>query len=328
MQKVSYISFMIVIVLFRFVAVQAQQMPLYSDYIMNGFVINPAVAGSDGFTTVGLAARDHMLGFDNSPKTNVLSFQTRLLHQNYKIHKSNFFGNKSVSKRSGRVGIGAQLFTDNNGYMERTGGQFTYAYHINMEKSQLSFGLALTTFQFHIALEKLKFRDSEPITNTDQSFANQILAPDLSAGTYLLTSNSFLGLSIANLFQSRIKIGSESYDYRLYRHYFLMGGKRFNAESEFAFEPSFLLKGTEKMIFQADLQMRAYYMQDYYFGLLYRTGSAVGFILGAKWNRIHFCYSFDYSLNTIGKYSFGAHELNIAIKFGDSARRYRWLIRY
>ncbi len=325
MRKFSYITFIILIALLRFITLQGQQMPLYSDYIMNGFVINPAVAGSDGFTTIGLSVRDHMLGFDNSPKTNVISFQGRLLRRNYQIRNKSLF-NKTVSKRTGKVGIGAQIFTDKNGFMERTGGQVSYAYHMNIGNNQLSFGLAVSTFQFHIALDKLKFRDSETIT--DQGFANQVLVPDVSTGAYFLSANSFLGFSIANLFQSRIRIGSETYDYRLYRTYYLMGGKRFNAESEFAFEPSFLIKGTEKGIFQADMQIREYYQQDYYLGVLYRTGSAVGVILGAKWNRIHFCYAFDYSLNSIRRYSYGAHELNITIKLGDNARRYKWLIRY
>jgi len=236
----------------------SQQMPLYSDYVMNGFILNPAVAGSDGFTTIGLSARDHMVGFDNSPKTSVISFQSRLLRQKHEVKNGGLFKNRSVSKRSGRVGLGAQIFTDKNGYMERSGGQIAYAYHLNMAKGQLSFGLAASTFQFHIALEQLKFRDQANEIIVDQGFANQVLVPDVSAGTYYLTPTAFLGFSAANLFQSRIRIGSETYDYRLYRHYYLMGGKRINAESEFAFEPSFLLKGTEKLVLQADIQMRAY----------------------------------------------------------------------
>jgi type IX secretion system PorP/SprF family membrane protein len=327
MQKYSYKTIIILIALLRYTTMQAQQMPLYSDYIMNGFVLNPAVAGSDGYTTVGLSSRDHMLGFDNSPKTNVISFQSRLLRSNYQIHNSgSIFGNRGVSKRTGRVGVGAQIFTDHNGRLERTGGQFTYAYHIPMGKGQLSWGVAISTFQFHISLANKDFRDPDPMF--DQNYANHVLVPDVSAGTYYLTANSFLGFSVANLTQSRIKIGSETYDYRLYRHYYLMGGKRFKQEEEYAFEPSFLIKGTEKGVFQTDIQFRTYYQQDYYLGLLYRTGSAVGVIIGAKWNRIHFCYAFDYSLNSIQRYSYGSHELNVAIKFGDSARRYKWLIRY
>jgi hypothetical protein len=36
----------------------AQQVPLYSQYMLNGFLINPAVAGSEGYTAVNLTARE------------------------------------------------------------------------------------------------------------------------------------------------------------------------------------------------------------------------------------------------------------------------------
>jgi type IX secretion system PorP/SprF family membrane protein len=303
-----------------------QQLPLYSQYMMNGFLFNPAVAGSDGFTTVGLSSRDHWVGLDNSPKTNALSIQGRLLRSNYKINSKSLFGKRSLSKRSGRVGLGGYVFNDRNGYIERTGFQIAYAYHIYMQNKQLSFGLAASTFQFKLAMDKLKFRDSDDVLNND--FSNKMLVPDITAGTYLLTESSYFGFSVANVFQTRVKIGGSPLDYRMFRHYFLMGGWRFNQEDVFSYEPSFLIKGTEKMGFQADLQMRLYYNKDYYIGANYRTGTAIGMMVGAKFSRIYLSYAFDYTLSSIQRYSLGSHEINIALKLGDNARRYRWLIRY
>jgi hypothetical protein len=46
---------------------KAQQVPLYSQYILNGFLINPAVAGSEGYTAVNLTAREQWIGFKNAP---------------------------------------------------------------------------------------------------------------------------------------------------------------------------------------------------------------------------------------------------------------------
>jgi hypothetical protein len=39
-------------------------------------------------------------------------------------------------------------------------------------------------------------------------------------------------------------------------------------------------------------------------------------------------YSLDFTFGEIQRITYGTHELNIAWKFGDSARRYRWLDRY
>ena len=48
----------------------AQQLPRYSQYIMNEFLVNPSVAGVDGQTSIDLSARKEWLGFvPNTPET-------------------------------------------------------------------------------------------------------------------------------------------------------------------------------------------------------------------------------------------------------------------
>jgi len=53
-----------------FVALQqtshAQQLPLYSQYLYNKFLINPAVAGSDGFTSLNITAREQWVGYSGA----------------------------------------------------------------------------------------------------------------------------------------------------------------------------------------------------------------------------------------------------------------------
>jgi sRNA-binding regulator protein Hfq len=52
---------------------KAQQTPVYSQYMMNGFLLNPAVAGAEGFTAVNVTAREQWLGFQNAPSTYAVS---------------------------------------------------------------------------------------------------------------------------------------------------------------------------------------------------------------------------------------------------------------
>ena len=74
---------------FAFIAVTAmgQQVPMYSQYIMNGFLVNPSFAGSDGYTTVNLTVREQWVGMAGAPSTYAASFQTRILKNSY-ISKS------------------------------------------------------------------------------------------------------------------------------------------------------------------------------------------------------------------------------------------------
>jgi type IX secretion system PorP/SprF family membrane protein len=115
-------------------------------------------------------------------------------------------------------------------------------------------------------------------------------------------------------------------------HFYLSGGVKIpvTADEEWVIEPSFLMKSSDMFFkaFQADLTTRVYFRQDYWAGLSYRTQDALIFLLGFTYDRYYFAYAFDYALSDISKYTYGSHELSFAVKFGDNARRYRWLNRY
>ena len=70
------------------------------------------------------------------------------------------------------------------------------------------------------------------------------------------------------------------------------------------------------------------YNQSFWAGLSYRSSGAIVANLGVKYTNIYIGYAFDFTLSEIQRITYGTHELNVAWKFGDSARRYRWLDRY
>jgi type IX secretion system PorP/SprF family membrane protein len=307
--------------------VWAQQMPLYSQYVMNGYMINPAIAGSDGYTSFNLTARQQWVGFKDAPATQSFSAQTRILRKSYVI-KSRTISNRTLKPSSkGRVGLGGFIYNDRNGAVERTGLQFSYAYHIFVRETQLSFGLSAGIFQFRVREDQLTFIDQgDPIAG---SLKKVIYVPDANLGFYILNARFFAGISINQLFQSYLKLGNRTMEeYKMIRHYYVMGGYRFNMGSDFDIEPSGLFKATEKLAFQADLGGKLYYREDYWAGIMYRTSGDLIFLAGIRYKQFYFGYAFDYSLSNIRRYSYGSHEVVLALKLGDSARRYRWLQRY
>src|SRR5674536_160623 len=76
-----------IVLCFVTVASFAQTVPMYSQYIMNGFLINPSFAGRDGYTTVNLTVREQWVGMSGAPSTYAASFQTRILKNSF-ISKS------------------------------------------------------------------------------------------------------------------------------------------------------------------------------------------------------------------------------------------------
>src|ERR1035437_2381074 len=80
-KQIFFIAMMLVFALGQ--KAEAQQLPLFSQYLFNGFLINPAYAGLDGYSAVNLTAREQWVGIPNSPKTHIVSYQTRLIGHNF-----------------------------------------------------------------------------------------------------------------------------------------------------------------------------------------------------------------------------------------------------
>jgi len=311
----------------------AQQVPMYSQYIMNGFLVNPSFAGRDGYTTVNLTVREQWVGMADAPSTYAASFQTRLMKNSY-ISKTTKVKKKIVKPtRGGKVGLGGYVFNDQNGIMRRTGAQGTYAYHIPMGSTEglpnnLSFGLALTAYNYSIDTEGQIYDPDDPFIN---SYDNSVYIADFNFGTSYSTSKFYVGFAMTNLLRGAWVMGDTSGVKRNeLGHYFLTGGYRFELSSEWTLEPSAFIKSSDLFFntVQADITARFYYKNDYWAGLSYRTSDAIIFLMGIKYDKFYFAYAYDYALTDIRSQTLGTHELTLAVKFGDSARRYRWLSGY
>jgi len=318
----------IILIFTGHLSLNAQQLPLFTQYKNNGFLINPAMAGYDGYTSFNLTSRKQWIGFENAPLTYSISAQTRLLRRSYHIKNRPVRNNVLKPSTKGRVGLGGFFFNDINGLVSRTGMQLTYAYHIYMHRNQLSFGLGGQMFQYKIDDSRLTYRDiTDPIA---QSNLNTVaLIPDANFGVFFSNETYYIGFSANQLFQSVLKIGTSDLSaLKMYRHYHLMGGYKFFFESGYDIEPSVLLKTSEQFLPQADITCKLNYKNDYWFGISYRTNGSLSALFGIRANQLYIGYAYDYALSSIRKYNSGSHEVFISLKIGDNARRYRWINRY
>jgi type IX secretion system PorP/SprF family membrane protein len=315
------------------ITTQAQQVPMYSQYIMNGFLINPSLAGHDGYTAINLTVREQWVGLEGAPTTYAASFQTRVLKDSY-ISKSTSVRRKLVKPtKGGKVGMGGYVFNDNNGIMKRTGFQAAYAYHIPLNSGgedikNLSFGLALTAYQFSVNTLGLIYDPNDDVLN---SYDRSIFIPDFNFGVSLSASKYYAGFAMTNLSRGSITIADTSGTKRAeLGHYFITGGYRIPLSSEWMLEPSTLIKSSDLFFkaIQADLTLRTYFRNDYWLGVSYRTSDAIIVMAGLKVDRFYFGYAFDFILSDIRTQSIGSHEITMAVKFGESARRYRWINAY
>ena len=305
----------------------SQQVPLYSQYMLNGFLLNPAAAGSEGYTAVNLTAREQWIGLKNGPGTYALSFQTRILKKSYISRGASVKKRKRRGSRSGNVGVGGYLFSDRNGAIERIGIKGTYAYHLIFSRSQLSFGLSFVGYQFRLNEDLINLLD--PGDDLWLGARKSVFIPDADAGIYYSARNYWAGLSVDHMFESILKLGDSGYDrYVMERNYYLMGGYDFEIRRDIILTPSTLVKFAENGKLQADISGKLFFQQTYWGGLTYRTGHAIIVMAGVSIDKLIFGYAFDIGLNSIMKHSYGTHEFTFIAKFGDNARRYRWLNRF
>jgi len=307
----------------------AQQVPMYSQYIMNGFLVNPSIAGRDGYTTLNLTVREQWVGMEGAPTTYAASFQTRVLRNSY-ITKSTEVRKKIVKPtRGSRVGIGGYIFSDYNGIMRRSGGQLAYAYHIMRNTggvpSSLSFGLAFTAYQYAIDTKGAIYNQNDPLLMT---YDRSVFIPDFNFGVSYATNKFYVGFSMTNMLRGALMLAdTSSVNRNELGHYFLTGGVKIPLAANWKLEPSAFIKSSDMFFtaIQADVTARVYYMEDYWVGLSYRTSNALIAMVGVKYDRFYFAYAFDFAMNDIRTQTMGSHELTLAVKFGENARRYRWI---
>lgn len=311
-------------------------MPLYTQYMMNGFLINPAAAGSEGFTSFNLTAREQWIGFPGSPRTFSFSGQTRLPAGMFNKKP----GRRSSSKAS-NAGLGGTLYNDHNGLVDRTGVDLAYSYHIKVgRESQISMGLTLTGYQFKV---NQALMDENSVITGDPLLSNQDnlqrFIADANFGVWYTSTSIYGGISATNLFQTyRIFARDNQAEFKQNRNFFVIGGYRHEFNRDWSMEPSVLVKVVDSGSTQADVGMRFYYREDYWAGVSYRTGakedmmtampSALCLMVGFKLDKVYVGYSFDYTLSELQSFSFGSHEFMLAIKFGSSYKSTRWLNRY
>ena len=319
---------------FIFGATFAQTEPMYSQYIMNGFLINPSFAGRDGYTTVNLTVREQWVGMSGAPSTYAASFQTRILKNSF-ISKSTAVRKKIIKPtKGGKVGLGGYIFNDNNGIMRRTGILLAYSYHIPMGRTggipnDLSFGLALKAYQFNVNM------DGAILDNPNDALLNSYdrtkYFPDFNFGASFTTSKYYAGFAMTNILRGSLVFADTSRTRgNELGGFYLTGGYKFPLAADWILEPSAFIKASDMLLtsIQMDLTARVYYKEDYWAGLSYRTNDAIIAMMGLKYDRFYFAYAFDFTLTDIRRQSFGTHELSVAVKFGESARRYRWINAY
>lgn len=278
----------------------AQQAPMYTHYMYNTLVVNPAYAGSRDALTVTALQRMQWIDFKGAPLTNTITLHMPL--------------------RNKHIGLGLSLTNDKIGPSNNTSVYLDYAYMMKLtEYSKLSLGLSVGANLIQTDLMSLELDNPD-----DPAFNENVknhLTPDVGFGIYYSRERFYAGLSVPNLFQNSFSVVDQNNQStvigREQRHYFFITGAMLKMTEDLAFKPTALVKMTKGAPIQADLTGSFVIMNRLLIGAMFRTGDAVGGLVGLDiTDQLHVGYSYDwsYGLQT-GLYNKGSHELVLRYDF-------------
>jgi type IX secretion system PorP/SprF family membrane protein len=269
----------------------AQQNPLFTQYMFNGLVINPAYTGSHEGMTATVAARSQWTGIKGAPQTQVAS-----LHSPLKLSRS---------------AAGAMLVHDQVSVIHQYMAYGTYAYRIPVSRhGKLALGAqaGFTYYQANLADLNIITQNGQP----DPIFAQteSRLLPNLGIGAYFYSRKSYIGLSLPTIVNNRWNNETEYTQARQKRHYFLSAGHVFTLSRNLKFKPNVLLKWVEGGAFQYDINANMLIHEMLWIGASYRMDDSIDGLLEMHVsNQFSLGYSYGHPISELSSLQRGTHEV-------------------
>jgi len=273
--------------------------PVYSQYLHNGLLINPAYAGTREALSLFLSTRLQWMGIDGAPVFHTASMHTLL--------KNNKVG----------LGISGQLFR--YGFSRATSVYTDYAYHIMIGRNRLSMGMRAgfdMSNTDYTGIVLINPNDPVFISNDKPYFL-----PNVGSGIYFSGKHFFIGAAVPS-FLSYLKSSSGEVSFDTFTDFNVVAtaGALISFSPAFRFKPSvyvnYPVKKTEGLRF--DLNGNFIFFDLLWLGASWRTYEevVVGIVQFQISPQIMFGYSYDYPAGKMSTYSKGSHEVIFRYEFG------------
>ncbi|NOY35949.1 MAG: type IX secretion system membrane protein PorP/SprF [Chlorobi bacterium] len=277
----------------------------YSQYMVNGLVINPAYAGSRDGLSLSAHYAKVWTGIAGMPEQEILSAHFPL--KNDKLAFGMIIGNRTA-------GSTHSMF-----------GSLDYTFRIHLKKSILGLGLRAGIDYKDENFNQLYFDPNMP---QDPVFINNTLTePNAGFGIYYYSKRFFTGFSIPRMITYKFS-DTTSYSYGptlqpQYAHYMFSAGALIGEIDGFKWRPSFLAQylGTVSD-YRLDINSMFIFLKDrVWLGASYRMGgntvaSQVVGIIELKMNdQFMLGYSYDYTMGQFSSVLNATHEVYLRYDF-------------
>jgi type IX secretion system PorP/SprF family membrane protein len=339
MKKTTTILFCLLL----FTSAFAQQKPHYTQYILNNYILNPALSGIENYTDLKISGRDQWSGLNGAPQTFYLSIHAPIGKQDYKTTATSYSvpgenprGNQywqNYEASAPHHGVGLSIVNDKTGNISRFNANVSYAYHLGLSPTMnLAAGFAAGIGKISYDRSKATpTSGADPVLGNNNAIFTKI-SPDLSAGLWLYTGDYFVGVSAQQIIPQKLQTNSaDNNEGKLLPHFFATAGYRFLLSEDINAIPSFVLKyvpGSPTPP-QADVNIKLQYRDLLWVGGSYRVDNGFAAMLGLNvGNTFNIGYAYDFTVTPINTASHGTHEVIIGFLLGnrydDSCPRNVW----
>ena len=309
--------------LFLFTTVSnGQQDAMFTKYMFNSLVFNPAYAGSNGHMAITLLHRTQWWGIEGAPTSQTFSIHSPLKNE--------------------RVGLGFNVSRDVIGPASAIDLNLSYAYHIPLGKAKLSIALQGGTMNWRADYSKLDIDNVQDDAFSEME-ANYWL-PNFGAGIYYYTDKFYLGFSSPRLIQYDLRkenLNTPVWS-KQYRHFYLTSGAALPLNGDaLVFKPSILIRNVglfstfnSNDIYQnvgaptvMDIDISFMFYQTIWVGAAFRTaieafsGDSSSYDSVDIWaayylqNGLRIGASYDYPLTEIRQSAQGSFEIMLSYEF-------------
>ncbi len=299
MQSLLKIVILVLICFLSFTTSYSQQQPIFTQYMFNGLVINPAYTGSQGSLTATASVRRQWAGLKGAPQTEVFS-----AHSPIKFSRSS----------AGVVAIHDKVGVTNQSTIY---GAFAYRIPVSAT-ANIAVGVQAGAMFYRANYSQLDIV-GQTADQKDNSFTKDQsrVMPNLGMGVYFYSKRTYIGLSLPTIVDNQWKSNDPANQAKQERHYFLSAGHVFDLRPNLKFKPNFLIKWVEDATYQYDFNANFLIHDVLWLGASYRMNDSVDAII--EWNvnkQFSFGYSYGYPINSLSAVQSGTHEivLNFRIK--------------
>lgn len=290
----------VLVVMFLSVAVNAQQKAMFTQYMFNGLVVNPAYSAIDDALNVTALARQQWTGFKGAPNTQTLSIHSP-------INGSN-------------TSAGLILMRDQIGEVIRENGAFaTVAHRVQVSDGTyvalgVNGGIGKYVGEYSLT--------GSSSAGTDPVFADQnSLRGNFGFGLMVFSEKFYAGIS-SPFFYYR-DLGSASESATAYKpHYIMQGGYLTNLSPDIKFKPNVLVKYVAGSPVQVDVNANFLFKETLWLGGSVRSMDSFDVLAEIQVTpMLQLGYSYDFTTSKLSKVEKGSHEIVLNFRVGSKGSR-------